>query len=173
MSAPVRFGAPTSRQNASGRRRHPAASHSSPTGMAQTSSCEVCDVPKGQAGTPIAGGTKDRDEGGSALLIWIVTVLAGAFEYIKNRGNELKGLLQRQGIAEIAASKRTHFCAQKVRLEAKKSTISGARRAVVRAGRACVPRHLQDKLSHNRPFRRWAVRATHVAARGRLQMSPL
>ena len=173
MSAPVRFGAPTSRHNASGRRRHPAASHSSPRGMAEASSCEACDVPKGQAGTPIAGGTAERDEGGSALLIWMVTVLAAAFKNIKNRGNELKGLLQRQGIAEIAASKRTHFCAQKVRLEAKKSTISGARRAVVRAGRACVPRHLQDKLSHNRPFRRWAVRATHVAARGRLQMSPL
>jgi hypothetical protein len=154
--------------------------------MAQTSSCEVCDVPKGQARTgdsiqpfpgefggvgheeraitPIAGGT-------AALLIGLGAVLA-VFKKIKNRGNELKDLLQRQGIAEIATSKRTHFCAQKVRIEAKKSTISGARRAVVRVGRACVPRHSQDKLSHNRPFRRWAVRATHVAARGRLQMSP-
>jgi len=132
MSAPVRFGAPTSRQNASGRRRHPAASHSSPTGMAQTSSCEVCDVPKGQAGTPIAGGTKDRDEGGSALLIWIVTVLAGAFEYIKNRGNELKDLLQRQGISEIAAAKRTHFRAEKAAVGAARSVIS--RRLLVPVG---------------------------------------
>jgi hypothetical protein len=203
MSAPVRFGAPTSRQNASGRRRQPAASDPSARGMAQTSSCEVCDVPKGQAGAPIAGGTKDRDEGGSAdprfwgprffrgatdkprtpkpgvratqlraLLIWMVAVLAAAFKNIKNRGNELKDLLQRQGISEIATSKRTHFRAQKVRIEAKKSTISGARRAVVRAGRACVPRHSRDKLSHNQPFRRWAVRATHVAVRGRAQMSP-
>jgi hypothetical protein len=165
--------------------RQPAASHPSATGMAQTSSCEVCDVPKGQAGTgdssqpvpgefgdvrheeraitPIAGGT-------AALLIFLGAVLA-AFKKIKNRGNELKDLLQRQGITEIATSKRTHFCVQNVRFEAKKSTISGARPAVVRAGRACVPRHLQDKLSHNRPFRRWAVHATHVAARGRAQMS--
>ena len=28
---------------------------------------------------------------------------------IKNRGNELKDLLQTQGITEIATSKRTHF----------------------------------------------------------------
>jgi len=105
-----------------------------------------------------------------ALLIWKVAVLA-AFKKIKNRGNELKDLLQRQGITEIATSIRTHTCAEKVRIEAKKSTISGARRAVVRAGRACVPRHSQDKLSHNRPFRRWAVRASLVAARGRAQMS--
>jgi len=33
------------------RTQAPAASHPSATGIAQTSSCEVCDVPKGQAGT--------------------------------------------------------------------------------------------------------------------------
>ena len=113
-------------------------------GMAQTSFCEVCDVPKGQAGTPIAGGTAERDECGSAaprgrgprffrgatgkprtptpgvratqlvaLLIFLGAVLAAAFKNIKNRGNELKDLLQRQGISEIAASKRTHFRAEK------------------------------------------------------------
>jgi hypothetical protein len=124
MSAPVRFGAPTSRHNASGRRRHPAASHSSPRGMAEASSCEACDVPKGQAGTPIAGGTAERDEGGSALLIWMVTVLAAAFKNIKNRGNELKDLLQGQGITEIAASKRTHFRAEKAAIGAERSGIS-------------------------------------------------
>jgi hypothetical protein len=170
------------------RTRAPAAVNPSTTGMAQTSSCVVCDVPKGQAGTgnsiqpfpaehggvlheeraitPIAGGT-------AALLIFLGAVLAAVFKKIKNRGNELKDLLQRQGITEIAISKRTHFSAQKVRIEAKKSTISGARRAAVRAGQACVPRHLQDKLSLNRPFRRWPVRATLVAARRRAQMSPL
>jgi len=113
----------------------PAAVHPSPTGMAQTSSCEVCDVPKGQAGTPIAGGTAEREECGSAdprgrgprffrgatdkprtptpgvratLFICLAAVVA-AFKKIKNRGNELKDLLQRQGITEIATSKRTHF----------------------------------------------------------------
>jgi hypothetical protein len=39
-------------------------------------------------------------------------VLAAAFENIKNRGNELKDLLQRQGITEIVALKRTHFRAE-------------------------------------------------------------
>ena len=34
-------------------------------------------------------------------------------EKYKNRGNELKDLLQRQGITEIAISKRTHFRAEK------------------------------------------------------------
>jgi hypothetical protein len=52
--------------------------------------------------TPIAGGTV-------ALLIWLGALLAAPFKEIKNRGNELKDLLQRQGITEIAASKRTHF----------------------------------------------------------------
>jgi hypothetical protein len=145
--------------------------------MAQTSSCEVCDVPKGHARTgdaiqPVPEEFSDaRHERGSALLIWMVAVLAAACKNIKNRGNELKDLLQRQGITEIVASKRTHFRAEKVRIEAKESTISGARRVVVRAGRACLPRHSEDKLSHNRPFRRWAERATHVAVRGRLHMS--
>jgi hypothetical protein len=91
--------------------------------MAQTSSCEVCDVPKGQAGTPIAGGAAERDERGSALLILIVAVLA-AFKKIKNRGNELKDLLQREGITEIAASKRTHFRAEKAAIGAERSGIS-------------------------------------------------
>jgi hypothetical protein len=141
MSAPVRFGAPTSRHNASGRRRHPAASHSSPRGMAEASSCEACDVPKGQAGTPIAGGTAERDEGGSALLIWMVTVLAAAFKNIKNRGNELKDLLQRQGIAEIAISKRTHFRAEKAAIGAERSAISRiVRLAVPWLERSCAIR---------------------------------
>ena len=87
--------------------------------MAQTSACEVCDVPKGQAGTgdsiqpvpgehsgvlheerattPIAGGT-------AALFIYIGAVLAAAFKNIKNRGNELKDLLTGQGITEITTS---------------------------------------------------------------------
>jgi len=38
--------------------------------------------------------------------------LQSATKY-KNRGNELKDLLQRQGITEITASKRTHFRAEK------------------------------------------------------------
>ena len=45
----------------------------------------------------------------AALLIWMVAVLAAAFKKIKNRGNELRDLLQRQGITETAASKRTQF----------------------------------------------------------------
>jgi len=106
--------------------------------MAQTSFCEVCDVPKGQAGTgdsiqpvpgefgdvrheeraitPIAGGTP-------ALLIFLGAVLAAAFKKIKNRGNELKDLLQRQGIAEIATSKRTHFRAEKAVIGAPESGV--------------------------------------------------
>jgi hypothetical protein len=83
------------------RTRAPAAVHPSTTGMAQTSSGEVCDAPKC----------------GSALLIWIVAVLA-AFKNIKNRGNELKDLLQRKGITEIAASKRTHFGAENAAIDA-------------------------------------------------------
>jgi len=141
------------------RTRAPAAVHPSTTGMAQTSSCEVCDVPKGQAGTPIAGGTAERDEGGSAdprfwgprffrgatdkprtptpgvratqlraLLICLGAVLA-AFKKIKNRGNELKDLLQRQGITEIATSKRTHFRAERAAIGAARSGISGRRRS--------------------------------------------
>jgi hypothetical protein len=147
--------------------RHPAqfparSVHPSATGMAQTSSCEVCDVPKGQARTgnsiqpfvserlhpdrmrrdvdatrdeerattPIAGGT-------AALLICLGAVLAAAFKNIKNRGNELKDLLQRQGITEIATSKRTHFRAEKAAIGAERSGISrvvGGRLAVPWAG---------------------------------------
>jgi len=134
----------------------PAASHSTSTGMAQTSSCEVSDVPKGQAGTPIAGGTAERDEHGSAdpqcrgprlvcrpteeprtpapgvrathLLICLGALLAGVLKNIKNRGNELKDLLQREGITEIAASKRTHFRAEKAAIGAERSGISRRRR---------------------------------------------
>jgi len=102
----------------------PAASHPAATGMAQTSSCEVCDVPKGQAGTGdsiqpvpedivspqgIRDPTRQAVGESAALLIWMGAVLAAVFTKIKNRGNELKDLLQRQGITEIAASKRTHF----------------------------------------------------------------
>jgi hypothetical protein len=112
------------------------------------------------------GGTADK------LLICLAAVLVAAFKNIKNRGNELKDLLQRKGITETALSKRTRFRAEKVRIEAKESTISGARRAVARAGRAYMPRHPHDKLSHNRAFRWRAVRPAHVAVRGRLEMSP-
>jgi len=92
----------------------PAASHPSATGMAQTSSCEVCDVPEGQARTgnsirPLPDSTRRPARRPAALLIYLVAALAAAFKEIKNRGNELKDLLQRQGITEIAASKRTHF----------------------------------------------------------------
>ena len=114
----------------------PGGASPSATGMAQTSSCEVCDVPQGQVGTPIAGGeTAERDEDGSAdprgwgprflreatdqprtptpgvRAILLGAVLA-AFEHIRNRGNELNDLLQRQGITEIVALKRTHFRAE-------------------------------------------------------------
>jgi hypothetical protein len=114
----------TRAQSCRPRTQAPAAANPSTTGMAQTSSCEVCDVSEGQAGmddsiqpvpgefgdvrheeraiTPIASGT-------GALLIWLGALLAAAFKEIKNRGNELKDLLQRQGITEIASSKRTHF----------------------------------------------------------------
>ncbi len=105
----------------------PAASHPSATGMAQTSSCEVSDVPKGQAGTENSNQPVTEEQGGvleekrtitsvtaatAAVLVWIGAVLAVTFTNIKNRGNELKELLQRQGITEIAASKRTHFRAE-------------------------------------------------------------
>jgi hypothetical protein len=80
--------------------------------MAQTSSCEVSDVPKGQAARRPA-----------ALPICLGAVLA-AFKKIKNRGKELKDLLQRQGITEIAASKRTHFCAEKAAIGAERGGIS-------------------------------------------------
>jgi hypothetical protein len=125
----------------------PAASHPSATGMAQTSSCEVCDVPQGQVGTPIAGGTAEREECGSAdprcrgprflreatdkprtptpgVRATLLGAVLAAFEYIRNRGNELKDLLQRQGIIEIAASKRTHFGAPNLAIDA-----PGARQA--------------------------------------------
>ena len=77
--------------------------------MAQTSSCEVCDVPKGQART----GDSIQPFVSEAVLICLGAVLSAAFKKIKNRGNELKDLLQRQGITEIAASKRTHFRAER------------------------------------------------------------
>ena len=107
----------------------PAASHPSATGMAQTSSCEVCDVPKGQAGTgdsiqPVPDPASQAVRQSVALLIWIAAVLAAAFKNIKNRGNELKDLLQIQGIIEIAPSKRTHFCAEAAVIAAERGGIS-------------------------------------------------
>jgi hypothetical protein len=60
----------------------------------------------------------------AALLIWMGAVLAAVFTKIKNRGNELKDLLQRQGITEIAASKRTHFRAERAPVGAERSGIS-------------------------------------------------
>jgi hypothetical protein len=65
----------------------------------------------------------------------IGAVFAAAFKKIKNRGNELKDLLQRQGITEIAASKRTHFCAERAAIGVERSGIS---RTV--GGRLAVPR---------------------------------
>ena len=59
-----------------------------------------------------------------ALLICLGAVLAAAFKKIKNRGSELKDLLQRQGITEIATSKRTHFRAEKAALDVARSGIS-------------------------------------------------
>lgn len=50
-------------------------------------------------------------------------VLQSAAKY-RNRGNELRDLLQRQGITEIAASKRTHFRAEKAAIGAERSGIS-------------------------------------------------
>jgi hypothetical protein len=138
------------------RTRTPAAVNPSTTGMAQTSFCEVCDVPKGQAGTgdsiqpfpaehggvlheeraitPIAGGT-------AVLLIFLGAVLAAAFKKTKNRGNELKDLLQRQGITEIVLSKRTHFRAEKAAIGAERSGISRiVRLAVPWLKRSCAIR---------------------------------
>ncbi len=62
---------------------------------------------------------------------------------IKNRGNELKDLLQRQGITEIATSKRTHFRAEKAVIGSKRSgfsSIVGGRLAVPWRERACAIR---------------------------------
>jgi len=98
-----------------------------------------CDVPKGQAGTgdsiqPFPGEFGDvRHEeraitpiagGPAALLICLGAVLAAAFKKIKNRGNELKDLLQRKGISEIAASKRTHFRAERAAIGTEPSGFS-------------------------------------------------
>ncbi len=69
----------------------------------------------------------------SAINVCLGSVLA-AFKNIKNRGNELKDLLQRQGITEMAASKRTHFRAEKGAIGAERSGISRAVR-----GRLAVP----------------------------------
>jgi hypothetical protein len=55
-------------------------------------------------------------------------------EKYKNRGNELKDLLQRQGITEIAASKRTHFRAERAVIGAERSGISR-----IVGGRLAVP----------------------------------
>ncbi len=148
-----------------------------------------CDAVGARHGVPVP--TSATDEAGAAVreppLPATQTAVVGAAlvatieqpqglpaqpaEKTQNRGNEAKNSLKTNEVGETMCAKPTHFCAQKVRIEAKKSTISGARRAVVRAGRACVPRHSQDKLSHNRPFKRWPVRATLVAARGRAQMA--
>jgi hypothetical protein len=62
----------------------------------------------------------------------MVAVLAAALKKIKNRGNELKDLLQRQGITEMAAPKRTHFRADE------------AARAEATAG---LPRHIFGDFS--------------------------
>jgi len=117
----------------------PAASHPSATGMAQTSSCEVPDVPKGQAGTENSNQPVTEEQGGvleekrtitsvtaatAAVLVWIGAVLAVTFKNIKNRGNELKELLQRQGITEIVALKRTRFRAEEAAIAAERGGIS-------------------------------------------------
>ena len=126
------------------------AAHPPTTGMAQTSSGEVCDVPKGRVGTPISGGTAELDERGSAdprgrgprflrgatekprtptpgvraTLFTCLAAVVAAFKIIKNRGNELRDLLERQGITEIVALKRTHFRAEKAALASEGSGIS-------------------------------------------------
>jgi len=73
-------------------------------------------------------------------LICLGAVLA-TFKNVKNRGNELKDLLQRQEITEIAASKRTHFRAERAPVGAERSGISrivGGRLALPRLMRSCV-----------------------------------
>jgi hypothetical protein len=132
----------------------------SATGMAQTSSCEVSDVPKGQAGTgdsiqpvpteqdgvlheeraitSIAEFTRQAARLPAALFICLCAVLAVTFKNMKNRGNELRDLLQRQGITETAPSKRTDSCAEEAALGAERrgiSTVVGGRLAVPWAGR--------------------------------------
>ena len=120
------------------------APHRSRLGSGMRECSQVGDCPAG--GDPEARATQLR-----ALLISIGAVLAAAFKKIKNRGNELKDLLQRQGITEIANSKRTHFRAEKAAVGAERSGISrivGGRLAVPwprrsRAirGRAGLPPH--------------------------------
>ena len=53
-------------------------------------------------------------------------VLYKAQQNTKMSGNELKDLLQRQGITEIAASKRTHFRAEKKRPMTRNQSPEGA-----------------------------------------------
>jgi len=118
-ASPCRFrGAHTSRQKPSGRRCHPclasegrgfspaAAGSADPRSWGPRFFHGATDKPR--TPTPGVRATQLR-----ALLILIGAVLAAAFKKIKNRGNELKDLLQRQGITEIATSKRTLFCIQK------------------------------------------------------------
>ena len=68
----------------------------------------------------------------------LLGAVLATFEDIKNRGNELKDLLQRHGITEMAASKRTHFRVEEAALGAERRGIStgvGGRLAVPWAGR--------------------------------------
>ena len=90
-SAPGGCEAPTSRQNASGRRRHPGGSI------------------RPNPGSGVAAG-QERDAnmpetGPTAPPLPVA-------ENTQNRGNELQDLLQTQGISENSPSKRTDFCAQ-------------------------------------------------------------
>jgi hypothetical protein len=70
----------------------------------------------------------------AALLVSMVAAVAAVFKSVKNRGNELKDLLQRQGITEIVLSKRTHFRAGRAAFGAEQSGISE-----IAGGRLAVP----------------------------------
>ncbi len=66
--------------------------------------------------SPIAVFTRQAARLPAALFICLRAVLAVIFKNMKNRGNELKDLLQRQGITVIMALKRTHFRAEEAAL---------------------------------------------------------
>ena len=65
----------------------------------------------------------------SELAVQVSNLHHRIFKKIKNRGNELKDLLQRQGITEIATSKRTHFRAEKAAIDAQRNGVSRIVRA--------------------------------------------
>jgi hypothetical protein len=155
----------------------PAAVHPSTTGMAKTSSCEVGSADPRFWGPRFFRGATDKPRTPTpgvratqlrALLIWMVAVLAAAFKNIKNRGNELKDLLQRQGIIEIAASKRTHSRAEKAAIGAERSGISRiVRSAVPWLKRSCAIRGRASPTRRVATFQ-MLYRSHHCALSGQL-----